>query len=194
MPYPRTAKSNVLFVFLVAGAFLISGIVAASPEPGRQQLQLIPPAPQPSQQSPVSMWVEVPKSTGDVNFCAYLRTLMASIRRNILARLPQSTVNGEKGVVVLGVHIQKDGSLLPEGDVIIVSSSGRKDMDAAAQSAIRTAAPFGRLPESYPGSSLDLLFTFSYKSFPQGPTQKPKVVPIGTAVNHIREHITMERP
>jgi len=76
--------------------------------------------------------------------------------------------------VLILVHIQKDGSL-PDKAVRIVSSSGKNDIDAAAQSVIRTAAPFGCLPVAYLGSNLDLLFTFSYNSIPQEPAQKPKV-------------------
>ncbi len=92
-------------------------------------------------------------------------------------------------------QIQKDGTL-PEKSVTILSSSGKKDMDAAALSAIRTAAPFARLPEGYAATTLDLKFSFFYKSEPQLPAQKPKVVPVGTgtAANHIRESIIIERP
>lgn len=53
-------------------------------------------------------------------------------------------------------------------------------MDAAAQSVIRSAAPFGRLPVAYLGSNLDLLFSFSYNSEAQEAAQKPKFVPVGT--------------
>jgi hypothetical protein len=65
-------------------------------------------------------------------------------------------------------------------------------MDAAALSAIRTAAPFALLPEGYAPTTLDLQFSFYYNSEPQEPAQKPKVVPVGTAANHIRESITIE--
>jgi len=53
-------------------------------------------------------------------------------------------------------------------------------MDAAAQSVIRSAAPFGRLPVAYLGSNLDLLFSFFYNSEAQEAAQKPKFVPVGT--------------
>ena len=45
MAYARTANSSALFVFLAAAAFLISGIVTASPKPSAQQGHLIPPLP-----------------------------------------------------------------------------------------------------------------------------------------------------
>jgi TonB family protein len=114
-----------------------------------------------------------------VNLNSYLARLYSSVRRNLLAKLPESATDGEKGVVIVRVQVHKDGSL-PQGGVRIVSSTGMKDMDVAAQSAIQTAAPFGPLPENL-GSTLDLLFTFYFKSSPQDPAQKPKVVPVGTA-------------
>jgi len=117
----------------------------------------------------------------------------ADIRRNFLAKIPASAAGGEKGIVVVRFQIQKDGTL-PDKSATILSSSGKKDMDAAALSAIRTAAPFARLPEGYAATTLDLQFSFYYNSEPQEPAQKPKVVPVGTAANHIRESITIVRP
>jgi TonB family protein len=181
MPHPRTAKDKVLLVFPASVAFLVSGIVTASPNPSAQEGNFFSPpheghlihAPR-GQGYPISL--EVLSSVPDnVNLDPYLRRVYVSIQRNLLAKLPESALNVEKGVVVVRVHIEKDGSL-PNGTVRIVSSSGNKDMDAAAKSAIRTAARFGPLPEGYLGSNLDLLFTFYYKSMPQDPAQKPKVV------------------
>jgi hypothetical protein len=85
---------------------------------------------------------------------------------------------------------------LPEKSATILPISGKKDMDAAALNAIRTAAPFARFPEEYATTTLDLQFSFFYNSEPQLPEQKPKVVPVGTgtAANHIRESNTIERP
>jgi TonB family protein len=190
MPHPRTAKSNVLFVTIATVAFMISGLVMASPNPSAQEGNFVSlpqeghviPAPR-GQGHPIRL--EVLSSVPDkVNLDPYLRRVYVSIQRNLLARLPESALNGEKGVVVVRVHIEKDGSL-PEGAVRIVTSCGNEDMDAAAKSAIRTAAPFGRFPEAYVSSNLDLLFTFGFA--PQAPAQKPKVVPVGTAANHIRQ-------
>lgn len=73
---------------------------------------------------------------------------MASIRRELVSRLPESGASGQEGTVVISVQIQKDGSVSND-DVSIVSTSGIRDMDAAAQSAIRSAAPYEHLPEVY---------------------------------------------
>jgi TonB family protein len=187
MPHPRTARSNV-FVFLALVAFLISGIAKASPNPSTQQGHLNPP--QPAEQYPVA--VEVLSSLPEgVVFEPYLNKVYYSIRHNLYANLPESATSGEHGVVVVRLHIQKDGSL-PDKFITIVSSSGKKDMDGAALSAIRTAAPFGRLPEVFLVPNLDLMFTFYFRSTP--PPPKPKIVPVRIAANHIRESITAERP
>ena len=86
-----------------------------------------------------------------------------------LCLVPESAAGREKGVVVVRFQIQKNGTL-PDKPARIFSSSGKKDMDFAALSAIRTAAPSARLQ-----------FSFYYNSEPQEPPQKPKVVPVGTA-------------
>jgi TonB family protein len=182
MPHPRTAKSNFLSVFLAVVAFMISGIVTASPHPNTQQEPLIPrqqqpghliPS-QPSQQLSTIFRVlsSLPKG---VDFGPYCHNLNDSVRRSFLAEVLESAGNGDKEVVVVRFQIQKDGTL-PDKFVTVVSSSGNKDMDDAALSAIRAAAPFGSLPEGYLGSNLDVLFRFSYRSSP--PTQKPSFVPV----------------
>jgi len=197
MPHPRTAKDNLLPVFLVAVAFFNSGIVAASPGPSTQEGYFnsppheghLIPAPR-GQEFPISL--EVLSLVPDkVNLNSYLDRLYSSVRRNLLAKLPESALNGEKGVIILRVHVQKDGSL-PQGNVKIVSSTGTKDMDVAAQSAIQMAAPFQPLPKDL-GSTLDLLFTIYYKKVPPDQSQKPKVVPVGTAFS-LEESIPTERP
>jgi TonB family protein len=195
MPHPRTAKGNVLFVILATVAFLISELVMASPNPGTQQQEhLISPPPQeghlipPRTSQPRATALQVLSSTEGIDFRTYLDSLYFSIRRNFLATIPESAVRGEKGTMVVRFQIQKDGTL-PDKSATIVSSSGKKDMDAVALSAIRAAAPFARLPEGYAATTLDLQFSFYYNSDPREPAQKPKVVPVGTAANHSRESV-----
>lgn len=185
MPHLRTAKGNVLcIVFAVVAVLVTTGSVANSQTSTGQDLQISPPTlhghlipGQPAQQYPFSL--EVLSSVPDkVNLNPYLKQVYVSIQHKLLANLPKSAFTGEKGVAVIRVHIEKDGSL-PQGAVRIVSSSGNKDMDAAARTAIRTAGPFGAFPEGY-GENLDLLFTFGFAT-PE-PPRKPRVVPVGTSV------------
>jgi TonB family protein len=175
MPHRRTVKCDALFVFLFVVAFLVPGIVTASPNPGTQQGHLIPA--QPSHEETVGF--KVLSSTGGIDFEPYLTTtLFNSVVRSFHATIPKSAAVGEKEAVVIQVRIQKDGALADKF-VTIVSSSGEKDFDAAALSAIRTAAPFARLPEGYSGTYLDLQISFYYHKTLPAPEQKPTVVPIG---------------
>jgi TonB family protein len=164
---PRTAKGNILVVFLAAAAFLISGSVTASPNPSTQQEQLNSP---PTIAVGVTVLNSLPKG---VDFESYMHNLHSSIKRNLSANLPESVVNGKKGVVVVRVRVQKDGSLSDDA-LTIATSSRKKDMDDASLNAIRAAAPFGRFPEGYLGSNLDLKFAFFYNI-----PQKSKSGPVG---------------
>ena len=170
--HPRIAKRILLLVFLTSAAFLISGIVTASPNPSKQQGHLIPE--QPSHKYPVA--IKVLSSTEGVDFAPYCITLFNSVIRNFHPTVPESAAAGGRGAVVVQVRVQKDGSLADKL-VTIVSSSGKKQLDAAALSAVRTAAPFKSLPERYPSAFLDLQFIFYYNETPQEPEQKPRVVP-----------------
>ena len=131
----------------------------ASPNLGTQQEHPISPPPQeghlipPRTSYPRGTGLQVLSSTEGIDFRTYLDSLYFSIRRNLLATIPESAAIGEKGIVVVRFQIQKDGTL-PDKSATIVSSSGKKDMDAVAFSAIRTAAPFARLPEGYAEANL----------------------------------------
>ena len=135
MPLPRTPRSNFVFVFLAVLSFLVSGIVTASPNP-RQQGRVVP---QPASYV-YPMGFKVLSPTGGIDFIPYLQTLVNSCGRSFHAKIPRSAADGEKGVVVVRVQIQKDGSV-PNNSVTVASSSGKDEVDAAALSMIRTAAP-----------------------------------------------------
>jgi TonB family protein len=171
MPQPRHATNRAACILLAAIAFLISGVVAASPGAGPQQGHLIPP-----QSPPMSpMGYRILNPTAGVDFLPYLTTINSLLERNFLAKKAKSTAAEGKGVVVIRVRIQKDGSLT-DGSVALFSGSGNEDVDAAAVSAVRAAAPFARLPEKYSGACLDLEVSFYFKNEP--PEQKPKLVPV----------------
>ena len=171
MPQPRHATNRAASILLAAIAFLISGVVTASPGASAQQGHLIPP------QSPpmYPMGYKILSPTAGVDFLPYLTTINSPLERNFLAKKPKSTGGEGKGVVVVRVQIQKDGSLT-DGSVTVFSSSGNEDVDAAAVSAVRAAAPFSRLPEKYSGAYLELEVRFYFKNEP--PERKPKLVPV----------------
>jgi TonB family protein len=179
MPQPQTASSNARSVLLASAVFLISGIVAASPCRAQQQGHMIP------QQRPAAapIAIRILSATQGVDLLPYLTPVDNSIGRNFLAKRPRVTAEGAKGVATVRVRIRKDGSV-PADAVAIVSSSGNPEVDAAALSAIRAAAPFARLPEAYRAAHLDLQILFYYKSKPSEPEQKPKAVPTVAPLSH----------
>lgn len=99
--------------------------------------------------------------TQGVDFDAYLRRLVESVRRNWYAVMPESARMGEKGVVTIRFHVYRDGSVrLP--DPTLEGTSGREPLDAAAMSSIRTSSPFEPLPEQWKGEAIELRFGFFY--------------------------------
>jgi len=105
--------------------------------------------------------VEILTPTGGVNFNGYLQGLFISVKQNWFAKMPEEARRGTKGRVVIRFQVKKDGSLV-EGFQMLESSSGSKDLDNAALSAIKSAAPFKRLPDEFTGPRIDLRFTFNY--------------------------------
>lgn len=95
-----------------------------------------------------------------VDFTPYTNHLVESIKRNWYAQMPQEAKAGLKGKVVVHFKIQKDGKLARRP--MVESSSGNKQLDNAAVSAIRTSAPFEHLPEAFKGPNIELRFIFLY--------------------------------
>jgi TonB family protein len=177
MPQPRHAKKREAFILLAAAALLIFGILTNLRGARAQQGHLIPQLSTPM----YPMGYKILSPTAGVDFLPYLTKLDAPLMRTFTAKKPKSCAGAEKGVVVVRVQIQKDGSL-PDGAVTIVSSSGNEDVDAAAVNAIHAAAPFARLPEKYSRAYLEMQVRFYFKDGPAEP--EPKVVPIERVASH----------
>jgi TonB family protein len=178
MPHFLPAKSRMRFPALTLSALLISGIVAYSPSASAQQGHLIPS--QPSRHSPVGF--KILSATDGVDWLPYLSGLAGPLGLKFHAKIPAAAAHGGKGIVAVRVRIHKDGTV-PDDCVAIASSSGNEDMDAAALSATRAAAPFARLPEGYRGTYLDLQLRFYYHRRPPEPEPEPKIVPLKTPEN-----------
>jgi TonB family protein len=169
MPRRRIAAGNGLFILLALAIWLHPAMAKDSPD--CQALELIPPPPQHPPKSPVGIQVEISSTTPGANLGPYLRKVTASISHSLRLRLPESLASGEEGTVVIRVQLRKDGSLSPN-DLSVACTSGIKDMDATAQSAIQSAAPFEPVPETYGGSGLVLLFRISYRQVPSNPSRR----------------------
>lgn len=109
--------------------------------------------------------VSILTPTEGVDFSSYIQRLLATVRRNWYAVMPESALMGDQGIVVITFHINPDGTV-PLPDPILERTSGKEPLDAAAMSAIRTSNPFEPLPAQFKGPNLGLRFIFFYNLRP----------------------------
>ena len=96
--------------------------------------------------------------SSDVKYVAYLKKIKNKIFQS---EYPQkASEKHEEGTVVIRISIDADGRL---SGATIVTSSGFKDLDYGALSAVTTAAPFEPLPEVYNLSRLHVTVTILYE-------------------------------
>lgn len=98
-----------------------------------------------------------------VDFRPYLVRILASVKRNWLAVIPESAKMGRRGRVAIQFVIAKDGSV-PR--LVIASASGTDALDRAAVAGISASNPFPPLPAEYPGADIRLQFVFLYNMQP----------------------------
>jgi TonB family protein len=105
--------------------------------------------------------VQILTPTEGVDFTNYVARMLASVRRNWYAVIPESARLGERGVVVLDFAVQRDGSV-PMSYPELMRTSGREPLDRAAISAIRASNPFEPLPQAFSGPEVRFRFIFLY--------------------------------
>jgi len=94
-----------------------------------------------------------------VDFRPYLIKVLASVRRNWFAVMPESAKLGRRGKVEIQFAISRGGSV-PK--LVIVLPSGAEALDRAAVAGISASNPFPPLPVEYAGEVIRLQFTFLY--------------------------------
>jgi TonB family protein len=94
-----------------------------------------------------------------VDFKPYLTTILALVRRNWFAVIPESARLGNRGVVLLQFIIDRSGQV-PK--LVIATPSGSESLDRAAVAGISASVPFPRLPSEYKGQQIRLQFAFKY--------------------------------
>jgi len=104
---------------------------------------------------------EILTPTEGVDFSDYMARVLAAVRRNWYAVMPESAMLGDRGRVALQFHIMKDGSV-PTGEPVRLIGSGKEPLDRAAVSAIRSSNPFEPLPQAFSGPYIELRFYFLY--------------------------------
>lgn len=99
--------------------------------------------------------------TEGVDFSDYMQRVLARVRLNWYAVMPESAQLGDRGRVVLEFSIRRDGSV-PNDDPQRLLSSGKEPLDRAAVSSIRSSNPFDHLPPAFSGPEIRLRFIFLY--------------------------------
>ncbi len=95
-----------------------------------------------------------------VDFRPYLIQVLAAVRRNWHAVIPESARLGmNRGRVAIQFAIGKNGSV-PK--LVIASSSGVPSLDRAAVAGISASNPFSALPKAFTGQTIRLQFAFQY--------------------------------
>jgi TonB family protein len=104
---------------------------------------------------------EILTPTEGVDFSDYMARVIAAVRRNWYAVMPESAMLGDRGRVALQFRIMKNGSV-PDGEPVRLIGSGKEPLDRAAVSAIRSSNPFEPLPPAFSGPFIELRFYFLY--------------------------------
>ena len=94
-----------------------------------------------------------------VDFRPYLTQILASIRRNWYAVMPESVKLGRRGKVGLLFAIVKSGNV---SKVTFAFQSGTDSLDKAAIAAISASNPFPPLPPEFKGERVVLQLNFAY--------------------------------
>jgi TonB family protein len=99
--------------------------------------------------------------TEGVDFSNYLARVLASIKRNWYAVMPESATMGERGRVILQFRILRDGSV-PSLEPRLMVTSTKEHLDRAAMSSVRASNPFEPLPQAFSGPFIELRIMYLY--------------------------------
>lgn len=132
-----------------------------------------PTAAAPTKKSPFSRLqptVSLLTPTDGVDFREYIATFAARITRNWYAIMPERALRGEKGIVVLTLQVEPDGTI-SAAPLRLERASGKQEFDNAAMSAIVASAPFEALPAAFSRPNIELRVLFAYNAaVPRYPT------------------------
>jgi TonB family protein len=98
----------------------------------------------------------------NVDFKPYLLQVLAMVKKNWMAVIPDSARLGRRGVVVLKFIIDRRGAV---PSLEYISQSGN-DFDRAAVAGISASVPFPPLPADYQGDQIHLQMAFAYNTAP----------------------------
>jgi hypothetical protein len=104
---------------------------------------------------------QILSDTQGVDFTNYIQRLLATLKRNWYAIMPESAMMGDKGITSTTFKISPNGSVIPP-DPTLERTSGKEPLDNAAMSAIHASNPFEPLPSQFHGPYLELRIWFVY--------------------------------
>jgi TonB family protein len=96
-----------------------------------------------------------------VDFKPYLIRILALVRQNWFAVLPESARLGNRGTVQIQFVIDRNGQV-PK--LVIAMPSGSQSLDKAAVAGVSATVPFPPLPQEFKGKEIRLQFSFKYNS------------------------------
>jgi TonB family protein len=104
--------------------------------------------------------VELLSDPQGVDFWPYLVKILATVRRNWFAIIPESARYGHRqGRVAVQFAISRDGTV-PK--LVIAGPSGTEALDRASVAAISASNPFPPLPADFKGGQIRLQLLFKY--------------------------------
>jgi len=103
--------------------------------------------------------LELKSDPQGVDFRPYLLQVLAAVRRNWMAVIPDIVRLGKRGRAGIQFAISRGGSV-PK--LVIVNSSGTDSLDRAAVAGISASNPFPPLPSEYKGDRIVVQLNFSY--------------------------------
>jgi TonB family protein len=104
--------------------------------------------------------VELKFDPQGVDFRPYVTQILATVKRNWMAVMPQSVKLGRRGKVALQFSIRRDGTV---DKLVYAQNSGADALDKAAVSAISASNPFPPLPGQFKGDRIVLQLNFVYR-------------------------------
>lgn len=112
----------------------------------------------------VGSGLELLSDSRGVDFRSYLTQILAAVKRNWQAVIPESARRGERrGRVTVRFSVSRDGKVT---NVQITVPSGTEALDLAAIAGISATNPFPPLPAEYNGLPIRLQFVFLYNMRP----------------------------
>lgn len=154
IPVPKATVEDALHSMARGGGQ--GGIVVgdADPTPSLGDTLRRPPTPGKTASS-----LELMSDPMGVDFKPYLIRILAQVRRNWFAVIPESVRLGRRGRVTLQFAIDRSGGV-PK--LVIAMPSGAEALDRAAVAGISASVPFPPLPKEFPGQQIRLQFAFQY--------------------------------